>query len=132
MILQDAKTAFYEASDTLSENTRKLLFAGIAIVWIFKSGDKTAAGIGFSSSLILPLAAFVVGLVLDMLQYLYKTIVWWLYYNYKHRKKFADEAQIVPPSMINVITFVFFYLKVAVCAWGYFYVLKYIWIAVNL
>ena len=131
MKLEEAKAAFYEATETLSENTRKLLFAGIAIVWIFKSGDKTAAGIAFSHSLLLPLAAFVVGLVLDMFQYLYKSMVWWLYYNYKHRRRFADDAQVAPPRWINVLTFVFFYAKVAACAWGFYYVVMYIWEALT-
>lgn len=132
MKLEDARAAFYEASATLSDNTRKLLFAGIAIVWIFKSGDRSSAGIGFSRSLILPLAAFVAGLLLDMLQYLYKTIAWWYFYKSKHRKKFADDAQVAAPNMINVITFAFFYLKIGACAWGYYYVIRYIWAALNL
>jgi hypothetical protein len=73
MQLKEAKETFYESSDTLSENTRKLLFAGIAIIWILKVADKTAGGIPFSKSLFTPLIAFVVGLILDVLQYLYKT-----------------------------------------------------------
>ena len=74
MTLEEAKTTFYEASSTLSENARKLCFAGIAIVWIFKVGDKNSGGIAFSVDLLWPLGAFVLGLAFDLLQYRMHTV----------------------------------------------------------
>jgi len=130
MKLEDAKTAFYEASATLSENARKLCFAGIAIVWIFKVGDKNAGGIAFSTDLLWPLGAFIMGLALDVLQYFYKSTAWWLYYAVKH-KTTADEKEVQPPGVINFLTFVFFYAKVVSCGYGFYCLLAYIWGAVQ-
>lgn len=126
MKLEEAKAAFYKASDTLSENIRKLLLAGIAIIWIFRVGDKSAAGIAFSKTLLLPLGAFVLGLLLDLLQYLYKTIAWWLFYDCKHKQGIKDDAEVSAPSMINVPAFIFFYAKQGACGYGFFYLLVYI------
>jgi hypothetical protein len=129
MILEEAKTAFYEATATLSDNTRKLLFAGIAVVWMFKTGEKSAAGIGFSPVLLWPLGAFVFGLILDIAQYLYKGIAWWAYYAAKHAQGVADNGKISPPGTINLPTFLFYYGKVGACAYGYYKLLSYIWAA---
>ena len=131
MKLEEAKTTFYEASDTLSDISRKLMFAGIAVVWIFKVSDKTAVGIPFSRTLLLPLAAFVLGLFFDIIQYLYKSIVWWLYYAVKHKGGISDEAEVDPPAILNLPTFVFFYAKIACCAYGFYYLLRYIWLALE-
>jgi hypothetical protein len=40
MKLQKARDTYYEYSGKLSDITRQLSFAGIAIVWIFRAGDK--------------------------------------------------------------------------------------------
>ncbi len=80
MKLAETKEAFYEASATLSDNVRNLLFGGIGIIWILKSGDRTAGGIPFSAILLLSLYAFVIGLVCDAFQYLCKTVSYWVYH----------------------------------------------------
>src|ERR1041385_3884078 len=120
MKLEEARTAFYEASATLTENTRKLCFAGIAIVWIFKVGDKNAGGVAFSTDLLWPLGAFVMGLTFDVLHYFYKSTAWWLYYAWKHKHGTEDDAAINPPAIINFLTFVFFYGKVLFCGYGFY------------
>jgi hypothetical protein len=120
MTLEEAKTTLYEASTTLSDTVRKLCFAGIAIIWIFKVGDKTAGGIVFSPFLLSPLRTFILGLIFDGLQYLYKSTAWWLYYTIKHRKNVPDDAEVHPPGIINAATQILFYLKVICCAYGYY------------
>jgi hypothetical protein len=127
MTLQEAKDTFYEASATLSDNVRRLAFGGIAIIWILRVADKTAAGIPFSKVLFLPLIAFVVGLLLDALQYLYKTIAWWLYHKGKYQAGLAADAEIDPPMSLNAPTWFFFCGKVIACGIGYWYVLGYMW-----
>ncbi|HXX43013.1 MAG TPA: hypothetical protein VEI58_12205 [Chthoniobacterales bacterium] len=127
MKLEEAKKAFYDASATLTENTRKLCFAGIAIVWIFKVGDKNAGGVPFAAGLLWPLGAFVMALALDVLQYFYKSTIWWLYYACKHKQGTSDDSEIDPPRLINFLTFVFFYGKVLFCGYGFYRLLAYIW-----
>jgi hypothetical protein len=129
MILQEAKDIFYDASASLSDNVRKLSFGGIAIIWILKVADKTAAGIPFSKVLFVPLIAFVVGLLLDAMQYLYKTIAWWLYHKRKYQAGLAADAEIDPPHSLNAPTWFFFGGKVISCGVGYWYLLWYMWSA---
>ncbi len=119
MKLYEAKTAFYEATETLSENTRKLIFAGIAIVWIFRIGEANAGGVPFTNDSRAALLAFVSGLILDVLQYLYKGTAWWLYYRSQHSRHPNDDSAVHPPAWLNAPTFVIFYLKVAAGAIGY-------------
>jgi len=118
MKLQEAKDLFYESSATLSDNVRNLSLGGIAIIWILRVADKEAAGIPFSRVLLVPLTAFVVGLLLDALQYLYKTIAWWLYHKAKYQAGLAADADIDPPMSINAPTWVFFGGKMIACGVG--------------
>ena len=117
--LEEAKQAFYDASATLSENVRKLAFAGIAIIWIFRVGN-TAANIAFPRPLLWPLIAFIAALILDVAQYLYKSTTWWLYYAWKHKQGVHDDGEVDPPGIINFFTGIFFYLKVACVAYAYY------------
>ena len=126
MTLQEAKEELYDASGTLSENVRKLAFAGIAVIWIFKVGEPSATQIALPAALLLALRAFVIALLLDVAQYLWKSTVWWLYYRFKHKRNVADTAQVDPPGVFNFITGVFFYSKVASVAYGYVVVFGFI------
>ena len=101
-------------------------------MWIFKVGEKNAAGIAFSTDLLWPLGAFIRGLAFDILQYLYKSTAWWLYFEYKHRAGINDDAEIDPPSALNFLTNLFFYLKVIACGTGFYWLLEYIWAALHL
>ena len=130
MKLQEAKDALYDSSGTLSENARKLAFAGIAIIWIFKTGDKGAASIAFSADLLRPLAAFIGALILDVLQYLYKSTAWWLYYAIKHSQNVADDHEVEPPGILNFITGVFFYAKVGCVGYAYCDLFRFVWRAI--
>ncbi len=127
MQLKEAKEAFYDSSATLSENTRKLVFAGIAIIWILKVSDKNAGGIPFSSILFRPLFLFVWALGFDLLQYFYKTVSWWFYHKAKHQSGLAEDAMIDPPTALTLPTWFFFLAKLGCCVAAYIFVLGYIW-----
>ena len=126
MKLSETKEAFYESSATLSDNVRQLLLAGIAIIWILKTGDKTAAGVPFSKILILPLQAFIAGLICDALQYAYKTLSWWFYHKAKYQAGLKDDSEVDPPTILSAPTWLFFILKLVACAIGYYYLLRYL------
>jgi len=123
MKLQEAKDNFYKSSGTLSELLRKLVFAGIGIIWILKVGDKDAGGLKFQKDLYLPLFLFTLSITLDVFQYVYKSTTWWLYYEFKHRAGVKDDADIDPSGLWNLPTFVFYYGKVLVGALGFIYLL---------
>ena len=70
MKIHEIRDAYYEASGTVSDISRQLAFAGIAVIWVLKVGDGSG-GIPFSSELVIPLYCFVSALGLDLLQYVY-------------------------------------------------------------
>ncbi len=70
MTLQDAWNEYQENTRALSENARKLAFAGAAICWFFKGGDAT-----FPGKISLSLAFIVLFFLGDMLQYLASAIL---------------------------------------------------------
>jgi hypothetical protein len=131
MKLEEAKQTFYDASETLSENTRKLCLAGIAIIWILKVADKTAAGIPFKPVLFAPLIFFVVALIFDAIQYLYKTIAWWWYHRIKHQEGVAEDDEVEDPRYISLPTWFLFAGKLITCVIGYAQLLPYMWNALQ-
>ena len=81
LTLEDLQSAYYEASDTASSIIRQLAFAGLAFVWVFSGGSGTTA----QASLHIPTDLLRVGLLLavaltvDLLQYLWKTLIFGSY-----------------------------------------------------
>ena len=114
MKLKEAKDTFYESSETLSQIIRNLVFAGIGIVWILKVGGDQAGGITFKKDLLLPLGLFTLSITLDVLQYLYKTTTWWIYYEFKHRNGKKDSDEVDPSGALNVLAWILFYGKIVV------------------
>lgn len=127
MTLKDAREAYYDYSGKLSEITRQLSFAGIAVVWIFRTGDKTAAGIGWSHFLLWPLGSFVIALVADVLHYSYATVAWGSYHSCKEKEFQALELSATDlaakdfkaPRAINYPTDILLGAKAVACAIGH-------------
>jgi hypothetical protein len=115
MELKEAKQAFYVSSETLSELIRRLVFAGIAIIWLFRVGGTQAGGVSFEKDMLVPLALCIVCIICDIIQYLYKTVAWWIYYEFKHRAGVLDDTDVDPSGSLNVVTWIMFFLKVGLC-----------------
>ena len=75
MKLKDARDYYAFASGKTSDLVRQLAFAGIAVIWIFKS-DSPGGVIKLPGELLWPLGLIVIGLVADFLQYVAATICW--------------------------------------------------------
>ncbi len=73
--LQDYRDTRDYFSATASDIARKLAFAGIAIVWVFKNGSE-GQDASFPGELLPCLGLFAGGLMLDLLHYIYGTIAW--------------------------------------------------------
>ena len=63
-----------------SEINRSLALGGIAIIWIFKSTSSEVSLL--PPALILPLILLVVGLGLDLFQYIVAGAIWFFYYKF--------------------------------------------------
>jgi hypothetical protein len=122
MNLEKCRETYYEFSGKLSDNSRKLAFAGIAIVWIFKQ-EKNDAYI-IPSILKAAMLMFVISLSLDLAQYIYQTIVWKRFHDSKEKELSCDEeAEFLAPTRFKEIADKIFWAKISTLAIGYIIVL---------
>src|SRR4051812_41083792 len=109
MKLKDAREYYNQRSTKLSEVVRQLNFAGIAIIWLFRTGDKTG-GIPYNDALLWPLALLVASATFDLLHYAYASAAWGCFHRMKERELKNDEnAEILAPAAINWLSNVFFW-----------------------
>jgi hypothetical protein len=126
MNLKDVKATYDFFSGKASDLTRQLSFAGIAIIWVLRVGDKTG-GVPYSHELLIPLWGFVVALAMDFLQYVYAAIAWNRFLHWKEDLLGADsDKDFLVPPMINFPTSVFFCAKIVAAMISYAYLIKYI------
>lgn len=118
MKLEDVLSTYYEASNKLSEVTRQLNFAGIAVIWIFKVG-KEGGGIQFTAVMEWSLGCFVVSLALDFLQYFWKSIIWSAFHRCKEYYGVKKNDEFLAPPWFNYPTLFFFYTKAILTAIGF-------------
>lgn len=75
MKLSQARESYYSSSGTASAVARQAAFAGIAVIWIFNTPTKHVT-IAIPSQLQLVTLLLVICLALDLLQYVFASIVW--------------------------------------------------------
>lgn len=120
----------------LSENTRKLNFAGIAIIWILKIGAQNSGGIPFGKILYYPFLGLVVSLFFDLLQYLVKSIMINRFHWKKEKELLAisddaekpltlSEKEFLAPKYIRKTADLFFVIKVIVTVIAYIIIIFY-------
>lgn len=84
MKLEDALRSYYEFSGLASSVNRQIGFAGIAVIWIFcqlKNGKLIVP-----DELILPAIFIIISLGLDLLQYVFGSLVWGIVHRHNERK----------------------------------------------
>lgn len=131
--LSEIRDAYERSSARLGELNRQLCFAGFAVVWIF---NKTSDDLALPSELYWPMVLWCISLSLDVLQYLYKTITWWLVYlhhknktNHKltSRSKSCEDSVIIDESeKLNAVTWILFFMKIGFMTAGYVLTIKFI------
>ena len=126
MKLSDYRQEYYGYSSKLSEITRQLNFAGIAIIWIFRVGDKNGGGIPFAPSLLWVLYLFAVSLAFDLGHYIYATAAWGLFCRRKEKAGVKEDKVLKAPIKINWPTLGFFWGKVCLNVVGYLALIVYI------
>lgn len=108
MKLKDARENYYFHTGKTSELVRQLGLAGIAVIWLFK---KDVAGVPkIPEELFLPLVLIVLGLALDLLQYVSGSIIWGFYQRWKE-KRVEEDADFEAPRQLNWPAIGFFALK---------------------
>lgn len=127
MKLQGYRETYYKYTRLASEVSRKLAFAGIAVVWIFVVvGD--AGSRELPEPLRWPLLLFVLSLALDIIQYSLGSIIWYFFYRLLERKKTPEDLDLPLHSVwldrpINLAWFG----KVVALVVGYLFLLRFLW-----
>jgi len=91
--LSEFKQSYYEFTGLTSSSCRQLALAGIAIIWIFKTG--AASGISIPSELLYPAIFFVISLAADLLQYFVASAIWGTFHRFKEKQ---HERLALPPE----------------------------------
>lgn len=117
---KDALAAYQDFSARTSDRVRQLAFAGLGVVWIFKS----ASGFGFPRLLLWAGVLLVAALSFDFLQQLYGAIAWGTLNRMKERAKVGPDSDFLAPKQINWPTNVFFAAKVLTLCTAYALILS--------
>jgi len=118
MILEDVRQAYYDFTGKTSEIVRQLGFAGIALVWIFKTG--TDGNPIIPNNLLIPAILIVISLTSDLSQYIAGSIAWGVYNRIKEKRGTSDKENFEAPRYINWATNAFFITKIICMAIAYF------------
>jgi hypothetical protein len=125
MKLDDYKNDFYYFTGKLSDLSRQLAFAGLAVVWIFKYTSETNQ-IQIDRGLVLPAILLIASLTTDLLQYIYQSACWSIFFHY-HEKRKAPNEEFLAPSWMNYFSWIAFVLKVIFLIIAYALVLNYLY-----
>jgi hypothetical protein len=109
MQLSDARSAYEALSGKASDIVRQLSLAGIGLIWIFRMGSDKEPVIDQG---LLRAALFIfLALLLDFLQYLTGTIIWFLYFRFKETHGTLVSDEFLAPPQLNWPMWTLFYLK---------------------
>ena len=117
---KDLRDAYGRYSGTASEVSRKLAFAGIAIVWLFSQDPKQDGIEPLLQEFWPPAILVVLGLLADSLQYAYGTLAWGAYNRVQEKGGVAEDYEFKAPDWINWPTLAFFWGKLAAISFAYF------------
>jgi len=118
------KEVYETASSKLSDINRNIALAGIGLIWIF---TKTNTKSIIPEELILPAIFLVISLTCDMLQYLYKVIVWAIIFRRKEieikKNQWTREKEFEHSPKLNIPTWFFWGIKILLVLLAYFIIL---------
>jgi hypothetical protein len=126
MTLDDLWSDVRELTAKLSDVTRQAAYAGLALIWIFKTGDATTYRL--DRSLIWAGALFALALACDLAQYAGNVALRWRHARHEENVRGVDYTgrEITLPKSIHRVPYALFALKVALVAAGYIVLLGYL------
>lgn len=118
---------YYYFSGKASDIARQLGFAGIVIIWIFKTGDSSMPQL--PKELLPPLSFFVIGLALDLLHYVISTVIWGRFQRREEKKltDISEDPEISAPAYYNWPSNTLFWVKLLSIACGYVLLITFFW-----
>jgi hypothetical protein len=122
--LRHCRDAYYDYSRRTSDVARSLAFAGIAIIWVFRSNIPGETIL--PRDLAWPGILIVVSLGLDLIHYVTATVIWGVFSRRKEREGVGD-AEFEAPRWINWPTNSLFAGKLLFLAGAYLLLIRYLW-----
>lgn len=134
--LSEYRQEYFEASTKVSEINRNLALAGVVIVWSFVKYNEEKDVIRIAYSLKIALIFIVFSLIVDLTQYIWRTITIARFYSNEEKKidnkeskkekqnAFADVSNF--PSWIRITTWCIFSLKIALMVIGYIFIMYFL------
>ena len=123
----------YDATNKVSENTRTLALAAIAIVWLFN--DKSGQQYLVPQPLRLPLLFAVAALAFDFLQHFYRSFAWHLKFRAEEGRlekgKITEETPLYVSGAFNWVPYGFYYIKVLLLFAAYWTLIRYLLAAIH-
>jgi len=126
MKLSDYRETYYEFTRIASDVSRKLSFAGIALVWLFKIESSPIPKI--PNELVFPTGLLALSLALDLLQYIAGSVIWGIFQWYKEKKlsDISENPELSAPAILKFPQVIFFWFKFPVVLTAYVLIIKYI------
>lgn len=133
MQIKELRKDYEEYSVQIGNLNRNFVYAGIAIIWLFRVTDDSGATV-LPNNLHAPLLMLVTSLLIEFIQKMYQTIVTYgqyLYFKWKYRIEVNVEDKVVQESeLLAIISWVLWCLKFVPTLYAYVLIGKYL--SVNL
>ena len=125
MKLEKVREEVYYFSQKASDANQKLAIAGVALIWLFRSGTKE--NIQFPHLLFFALTLFIVSLIIDILHYSIFAPIWSIHYKNEynrissanHANADIEQTDVKQPNTGNILGWILFYGKLAFLIIGY-------------
>ena len=112
MTIKELRDIYEGSSTKASDINRKLIFAGIAIVWIFRNATVGTTENIFPEEFKPILLLFCLSLCSDVLQYIVRAVVWHIYYHFHRVPEDKEEStQAEEPEWWNTLSDSLWYFK---------------------
>lgn len=130
MKLKDIRDSYYTHTASASSVSRQVSFAGIALIWIFKT--QYGNSIILPNDLLLPALLLTMSLTSDLLQYISSSAIWGIFNRINEIKHGADfEGDIKTSKFLNWPAIFFFWLKLLLSISGYLFIFLYLYKNIN-
>jgi len=127
--LKDVREFYSHHTSKTSEIVRQLGFAGIAVIWVFKS--EVAGRPTIPPELVSAAFLIVLGLGLDLLHYVAGSLVWGIYGRIKElRDDVSSTTEFEAPRQINWPAIILFWSKTVVMIIAYSFIIRFLYFVV--
>jgi hypothetical protein len=123
MKIQDYRNTYQEFSGLTSTISRQLAYIGIALVWIFKVTENNIHSL--PEELFIPITILISALIIDLLQYITASLIWYMFYRFHEIKNIPEDEDIKSSEWFVYILNTFFMTKIILICLAYYYLFNY-------